>query len=77
MLNGPDLPTCHEEAFKVIWIDGYNRETVSDRLVCEQLSFDDAVTVCEQLRDASDWDGDWWIVRRQQDRLWGGMAELV
>jgi hypothetical protein len=63
--------------FKVVWTDGYDRESVAERVVEENLSYIEATAFCKALRDASRWDGDWWKVVPQNYRLWGGMAELV
>lgn len=63
--------------FKVVWTDGYARETVAERIVEENLSWLEADAFCRALRGASIWESDWWIVKPQTARLWGGMAEFV
>lgn len=64
-------------SFKVVWTDGFARETVSERVVAEWLSAEDAETICQQKRDASTWEGDWWIIKPQSAKLWGGWAEFM
>lgn len=63
--------------FKVVWKDGYNRESVAERETCGHMTSRLASLVCEHLRETSKWDGNWWIVVPQTRPLWGGMAELV
>lgn len=65
------------EDFKVVWTDGYNRETVAERVVAEKLDRLDAEIICERLRDESRWEGNWWVVKPQNAPLWRGMEELV
>lgn len=45
----------------------------------EQLSYEDAITLCEQLRDgaAGGHGDDWWWVKKQDAKLWRGMEEFV
>ncbi len=63
--------------FKVVWTDGYARETVAERVVEENLSFLEADAYCRALREASNWESDWWIVKPQSARLRGGLVEFV
>lgn len=68
-----DLP---EQVFKVVWVDGYNRETVSDVLVEDGLSFAAAHELRDRLRRESGSESDWWMVKPQQAPLWRGVAEF-
>lgn len=65
------------EDFKVVWTDGFNRETIAEHVVAERLDRLDAEIICERLRNESRWEGDWWIVKPQSERLWRGMEEFV
>lgn len=65
------------DRFKVIWTDGFARETSAEHAVVEHLNKELADRVCETLRDQSAWEGNWWIVVPQDKRLWRGMAEFV
>lgn len=70
MMPFPDL-------FKVVWTDGYARETVRERVVAECLDASDAEVICEQLRNASRDESNWWIIKPQSMPLWRGMEEFV
>jgi hypothetical protein len=63
--------------YRVVWTDGYNRETMADTLELDNLGFAAAHLWCQHLRATNSWDGDWWVVRRQDEKLWSGMAEFV
>lgn len=63
--------------YKILWTDGYNRETVSDYIVEENMCYNEAVAYCDALRNVSNYDGDWWIVVDQRAHVWQGMAEFV
>ena len=64
------------ELFKVVWTDGYNRETVAERTVASHLDALDAEIICERLRAESNWEGNWWVVKPQLAPLWQGLAEF-
>jgi hypothetical protein len=63
--------------FKVVWTDGYNRETVSDHVVSDHLDKMDADIICDKLRAESKWEGNWFKVIPQDAHVWGGMSEFV
>ena len=70
-------PIASSELYKVVWVDGYNRDAVADRLVKDSLTAEDANTLCENLRKDSTYEGNWWVVRKQDAALWGGLKEFV
>lgn len=63
--------------YKVVWTDGYARETVAERVVAERLDWSDAEVICNRLRAASRRESDWWIIKGQDEALWRGMEELI
>lgn len=64
-------------AMKVIWCDGYARETVADRLIVDGLTQFEAETYCKYLRDHAPDESNWYRVEPDNYRLWGGMSEFV
>jgi hypothetical protein len=63
--------------FKVLWTDGYARETIADRVIAENLGHYEATAICERLQRESTWEGSWWKVVPQDAHVWGGMEELI
>jgi hypothetical protein len=63
--------------FKVLWTDGYARETIADRVVAENLGRLEANAICERLQQDSQWAGNWWKIVPQDAHVWRGMAEFV
>lgn len=62
---------------KLILVDNYNRETVADRLLEENLSMTDAEKKANEYNDRN-LHGDWFAKAVQDDyKLWGGISELV
>ena len=62
-----DTPTQTTDLYKVVWTDGWNRETVADKLVAEKLSFKAAHELRDRLRVQSADPSNWWVVKRQKD----------
>ncbi len=64
---------------KIIWCDGYARESVADRLVCENISSQtEAEIILNALRDALKGDeSQWYRIVLQDKELWRGMEELI
>ena len=64
---------------KIIWKDGYDRESVAERLVAEGIRYEsDAKIMVEALRAACKGDdSQWYIIVSDNHRLWRGMADIV
>ena len=64
--------------WKIIWCDGFNRESVAERLVAEHINNkDEAETMLKSLLDRYGSDACWYRVVPQAKKLWRGMEELV
>jgi hypothetical protein len=64
--------------YKVVWTDGYARDTVADRLVQDGMTLEAATRHCKTLRAEAKDDGlHWWKVMPQEHPLWRGMGEFV
>jgi len=64
--------------YKVVWRDGYDRETVADRLIADDMNRTQAFVLCDWLRHMSrDNESDWFVVFPQSKPLWRGMEEFV
>ena len=62
---------------KLILVDNYNRETVADRLLEENITEDEAKAKAAEYNKKYPHD-DWFAKVVADDyKLWGGMAELV
>lgn len=65
---------------KIIGVDNHARESVADILIAENIQNEAyAETMLEALREkyGCDGPGTWFIIRPDDYKLWGGMAELV
>ncbi len=64
---------------KIIWVDGYNRESIADRLVCENIKYKpEGETMLEALRKKIKGDhSQWYLLVEDDKRLSRGMADLV
>lgn len=71
------MPNAAVNKFKVLWTDGYNRESIADHVLAENLGHYEALAICERLRSESKYEGDWWKVVHQGAPVWRGMAEFV
>ena len=66
------------QMFKVVWVDGYNRESVADRLIVDMLTRTQAEFLCEWFRFMEDGDpSQWFRVYTQEAKLWRGMEEFI
>lgn len=62
---------------KIIWRDGYNRETIADRLVCDNIkSKAEAVIMLTALRDNIN-ESQWYDIVEDDYILSRGMEDLV
>jgi hypothetical protein len=67
-----------DKLYKVVRVDNYARDTVADKIVAERLDASDAAVICEQKQvDAQRGGDDWYVIKDQDARLWGGWAEFV
>ena len=63
---------------KIIWCDGFARESVADRLVATiEGNADEAALMLQGLLDAIRWEGDWYRLVDDDYRLSRGMEDLV
>lgn len=69
--------TINWPSFKVVWTDGYARETVAEHIIAEWLSEEDARYICDKKQNEITDKGDWYKVTPQETPVWRGMEEFV
>lgn len=62
---------------KIICVDNYDRESVADRLVAENVKSLDEARIIVQALNAKRSHNDWYALRADDYKLWRGMEELV
>ena len=76
-MSTQEQPKQAVQEYKVVWVDGFARETVADHLVQAHMTYEAATALCAKLCEESKWEGNWWKVVPQEEALWRGMADLI
>lgn len=64
--------------WRVVSTDNFARETVADKVVLPHLTHSQAERITEILRENCTNSGSlWYVVKHKEDKLCGGMADLV
>jgi len=63
---------------KVIRVDNYNRESVAEHVVKENLTILESRDLCAKLRRERPDGDDWWYMEKPDEyRLWRGREDLI